>query len=373
MLETEIRDFSYFSHEFKDNYRKGVHRLRGLLSAPLTADQFAQNLGGVSVVFGTPEGREDRNSAELRSILLSSGAAEQAVETWLHGSYTFQKGDMDGLLSSMETCRELAGSAFLFRVVGKSGIAVGKLSVTLAGGDCRLYKDIKAVADSETAMDAVADSETAMAAVVNSETAMAAIAASSTAMTAIWQSETAVQAVKNNADAWATFTGASSAVMGKTVALLAGLDPSTYADMTAIAASSTAMTAVAASQTAMTAVAASQTAMTAVAASAIAMSAVSASSVAVAALKASPLCTVFNPTNQNAWRTDTFNGSGILIRISNLNASSAYYNIDNGSNTTITAQQVDPVKAYSSKLVVYWVDYSGPSDRGIYRIVLTGN
>jgi len=148
-----------------------------------------------------------------------------------------------------------------------------------------------------------------------------------TAMAAIWESATAIQAVQSNPTAWATFTGASSSVMGKTVAILAGLNPDSYADMTAIAASSTAMTAVAASSTAMTAVIASSTAlnavvtsstamaaviasptalnavvtsstaMTAVAASSTAMTAVAASSVALAALNASALKQTYTATS----------------------------------------------------------------------------
>ena len=76
-----------------------------------------------------------------------------------------------------------------------------------------------------------------------------------------------------------------SVSIGKmSVSLAAGLNPADYADMTAVAASSTAMTAVAASSTAMTAVAASSTAMTAVAASSTAMTAVAASAVALNAI-----------------------------------------------------------------------------------------
>ena len=40
----------------------------------------------------------------------------------------------------------------------------------------------------------------------------------------IWRSDTAIKALQANATAWKTFTGASSAVMGKTVAILANLD-----------------------------------------------------------------------------------------------------------------------------------------------------
>ena len=109
---------------------------------------------------------------------------------------------------------------------------------------------------------------------------MTAIVKSPVAMAALWRSDTAIKALQANATAWKTFTGATSAVMGKTVAILANLDPSGYADMTAIAASSTAMTAVAASSTAMAAVAASSTAMAAIAASTTARAAICASTVA---------------------------------------------------------------------------------------------
>ena len=103
-----------------------------------------------------------------------------------------------------------------------------------------------------------------MAAVINNATALNAVVSSSTAMTAIFRSSTAMTAVQNNASAWAIFSNASSAVMGKTVAELAGLNPSGYADMNAIASSSTAMAAIAASSTALNAIAASTTALDAI-------------------------------------------------------------------------------------------------------------
>ena len=111
-------------------------------------------------------------------------------------------------------------------------------------------------------------------------TAMAAIVAAPVAMAALWRSDTAIKALQANATAWKTFTGATSAVMGKTVAILAGLNPSSYADMTAIAASSTAMTAIIANSTALNAVVTSSTAMAAIAASATARAAICASTVA---------------------------------------------------------------------------------------------
>ena len=134
---------------------------------------------------------------------------------------------------------------------------------------------------------------------------MTAIVKSPVAMAAMWRSDTAIKALQANATAWKTFTGATSAVMGKTVAILANLDPSGYADMTAIASSQVAMAAIQKSQTALNAIAASSMAtakyaagaaglnpadyadMTAIAASQVAMAAVAASQVAMAAIAGS--------------------------------------------------------------------------------------
>gem|GEM_PF-3488911 len=137
-----------------------------------------------------------------------------------------------------------------------------------------------AVIGNATALNAVVTSSVAMTAVAASQVAIAAIVKSPVAMAAMWRSDTAIKALQANATAWKTFTGATSAVMGKTVAILANLDPSGYADMTAIASSQVAMTAVASSQVAMTAVASSQVAMAAIAASATARAAICASTVA---------------------------------------------------------------------------------------------
>ena len=125
---------------------------------------------------------------------------------------------------------------------------------------------------------------------------MTAVAASSTAMTAVAASQTAMAAIAT-----------SSMATAKYAASAAGLNPADYADMTELAASSTAMTAVAASSTAMTAVAASATAV----------SAMAASSVAKSALQASPLKKEYSWGGNN-WTANTLtavSGSGLLLKI----------------------------------------------------------
>ena len=271
MLGVNQSDFMSYMSALKSNYRKGVHRMEAILSNPTHAKEFAANLGGVSVVLGVPVNLPDRNSDKLLELLLGSDVADDAVETWLHQFYEFT--GWDDLLSDSARCKEMANNPLIWRAAGGSKLAVGKSIATLAGLSCSAYKDIDAVAASSTAMTAIIANSTALNAVVTSSTAMAAIVAAPVAMAALWRSDTAIKALQANATAWKTFTGASSSVMGKTVAILAGLNPSSYADMTAIAASSTAMTAVAASSAATSAIAASTTALTAIAGSTTALDA----------------------------------------------------------------------------------------------------
>ena len=244
-------DFMAYASALKSNYRKGVHRLETILSNPTMSAEFAANLGGVSVVLGVPISMPDRNSDKLLELLLGSAVADNAVETWLHQFYEFT--DWDDLLSDSARCKEMANNPLIWRAAGGSKLAVGKSVATLAGLSCSAYKDIDAVAASQVAMTAIVKSPVAMA--------------------AMWRSDTAIKALQANATAWKTFTGATSAVMGKTVAILANLDPSGYADMTAVAASQVAMAAVAASNTATKAIAASQTALNAIAGSTTALDA----------------------------------------------------------------------------------------------------
>ena len=197
---------------------------------------------------------------------------------------------------------------------------------------------------------------------------MAAVAASYVAVAAVYGSAVAVDAVKANETAWATLAGATSAVMGKAVAVLSGLNPDSYADMTAVASSSTAMTAIASSQTAMAAVAASQTAMAAIAASQTAMTAVASSNTARTAitnsataknaLASSPLKKTVTKGNGNGWENRTIrNGMGYLISCYNANsggeAGSTWYKLD-GAQTSQPAGTTNVGKFFTSSLAIYW-------------------
>ena len=260
MLGVNQSDFMSYMSALKSNYRKGVHRMEAILSNPTHAKEFAANLGGVSVVLGVPVNLPDRNSDKLLELLLGSDVADDAVETWLHQFYEFT--GWDDLLSDSARCKEMANNPLIWRAAGGSKLAVGKSIATLAGLSCADYADI----------DAVAASQVAIAAIVKSPVAMA----------AMWRSDTAIKALQANATAWKTFTGATSAVMGKTVAILANLDPSGYADMTAIASSQVAMTAVIGNATALNAVVTSSVAMAAIQKSQTALNAIAASSMATA-------------------------------------------------------------------------------------------
>ena len=430
MIKKIQQDFSYYSHEFKDNYRKGVHRLRTILASRAQAQAFVSNAGGVAVVLGYEPETPDKNAQELYALLAASPYIDDAVQTFLGSIYEAGAESQDAMYSDSARCLEILHDPVLSRAAGAGTVSAGKWIATLAGQSCNLYRDMNAVAASDIAMTAVAASETAMAAVVSnatalnalvtsqvalnavaaSETAMAAVignvtalnavvtsqlamnavAASETAMTAViantaafntvvtshvamnavassyvavaavYESAVAVEAVKANETAWSTLTGASSAVMGKAAAKLVGLNPADYADMDAIAASSTAMAAieksqvakdaiaasdmatakyavgaaglkpadyanmaaVAASQTAMAAIASSSTAMAAIASSQTAMAAIASSSIALNTIAASTtaLDAIYAKKKRMSGASASLSGKFIILQISNDNA-----------------------------------------------------
>ena len=448
MIKKIQQDFSYYSHEFKDNYRKGVHRLRTILASRAQAQAFVSNAGGTAVVLGYEPETPDKNAQELYTLLAASPYIDDAVQTFLGSIYEAGAESQDAMYSDSARCLEILHDPVMSRAAGVGTVSAGKWIAALAGQSCAAYTDIAAVAASETAMaavvsnatalnavvtsqvalNAVAASETAMAAVIGnatalnvvatSQAAMNAVAASETAMTAliantaafntvvtshvamnavassyvavaaVYESAVAVEAVKANETAWATLTGATSAVMGKAAAKLAGLNPADYADMDAIASSSTAMAAiignstalnavvssstamaaiianstalnvVVSSSAAMSAVAASQTAMTAVASSNTARTAITNSATAKNALDSSPLKTTVTKGNGNGWENRTIrNGMGYLISCYNANsggeAGSTWYKLD-GAQTSQPAGTTNVGKFFTSSLAFYW-------------------
>ena len=165
MLGVNQLDFINYCNALKGNYRKGVHKMETLLENPTHAKEFAKNLGGVSVVLGTPVGKEDRNSETLRSMLLASDVANDAVYTWMGQYYEFDS--WDELLGDEDRCKAMMANELMWRALSASGVAMGKTVATLAGLSCSAYDDMSAVAASSTAMTAVASSSTAMQALYN--------------------------------------------------------------------------------------------------------------------------------------------------------------------------------------------------------------
>ena len=318
MLDNDMIEFLTYRNAMKSNYRKGVHALRCILNNRKQAETFAGSLGGVSVVLGVSQ--PDGNSEALRALLEGSAVIDQATLTWLKNWWPEQCGSWDTLAADQGRCSTIATDPFLWERVGVSPVGAGKILAGLVGQDSRNFAAMQAVASSATAMQAVAVSPVAIAAIYRSDVAlsavdsevsaaatfygadsvamgkavvilagldpagyadMSAVAASATAMSAVAANYVALVALYSNAEALSTaqgttvgaaaLAGAGSVATGKAAVKLAGLDPADFADMAAVAASSTAMAAVAASATA--------------------RSALNGASVARQALKASPLAT----------------------------------------------------------------------------------
>ena len=275
MLKKIQQDFSYYSHEFKDNYRKGVHRLRTILASRAQAQAFVSNAGGVAVVLGYEPETPDKNAQELYALLAASPYIDDAVQTFLGSIYEAGAESQDVMYSDSARCLEILHDPVMARAAGAGAVSAGKWITTLAGQSCDAYRDITAVAASATAMNAVAASATAM----------NAVAANSPAVAAIFRTKTALDIVKSNQSAWATLVACTDGVLTPAVCDLAGIDPTDYADgMTAVAASETAMTAVAASETAIKAIAASYNGIAAIYSNATALAKWNAKPSAVSAI-----------------------------------------------------------------------------------------
>ena len=318
MLDNDMIEFLTYRNAMKSNYRKGVHALRCILNNRKQAETFAGSLGGVSLVLGVSQ--PDGNSEALRALLEGSAVIDQATLTWLKNWWPEQCDSWDTVAADQGRCNTIATDKLLWRGVGASPVGAGKILAGLVGQDSHNFAAMQAVASSATAMQAVAASPVAIAAIYRSDVAlsavdsevsaaatfygadsvamgkavvilagldpagyadMSAVAASATAMSAVAANYVALAALYSNAEALSTaqgttvgaaaLAGAGSVATGKAAVKLAGLDPDDFADMAAVAASSTAMAAVAASATA--------------------RSALNGSSAARQALKASPLAT----------------------------------------------------------------------------------
>ena len=379
MLDNDMIEFLTYRNAMKSNYRKGVHALRCILNNRKQAETFAGSLGGVSLVLGVSQ--PDGNSEALRALLEGSAVIDQATLTWLKNWWPEQCGSWDTLAADQGRCSTIATDPFLWERVGVSPVGAGKILAGLVGQDSRNFAAMQAVASSATAMQAVA--------------------ASPVAIAAIYRSDVALSAADSEVSAAATFYGADSVAMGKAVVILAGLDPAGYADMSAVAANYVALvvlysnaealsiaqgTTVGAAALAgagsvatgkaavklagldpddfadMAAVAASSTAMAAVAASATARSAIAGSSAAREELKKSPLIvekTGIIPSGSTYWNSTGITLTsikGVLIATSAGNSDNALTILAIDDATLTTDEQTRNAAPKNNSGYLSWID-----------------
>ena len=251
---------------------------------------------------------------------------------------------MTAVAASQVAMAAVAASSVAMAAVAASQVAMAAIIANATALNAVVTSSVAmaAIQKSQTALSAIAASSMAtakyaagaaglnpadyadMTAIASSQVAMAAIVKSPVAMAAMWRGDTAIKALQANATAWKTFTGASSAVMGKTVAILANLDPSGYADMTAIAAS--------------------QVAMAAIAGSGKARVAITNSSVALAALASSPLKKSVSTSAYNGnYAKLVTNGPCFIISATHNNSGWTF-----GVRYVYTSETASGAKTYSS-------------------------
>ena len=188
---------------------------------------------------------------------------------------------------------------------------VGQGLATFGGHDHEVFEGLETIDDvssNEEAMDVLVDDERVYVEIARSITAMESQSAHQIAMDRVAATETVRDVVRDSDLAFGTVAGVNMAI-GKFVVGDAGLDPTEYADMDAVAASETAMDTVAASEAAMDTVAASETAMDTVTATETAMDTVAESETAMDVVMASEMArTVYAQSDYivpNVWERDT--------------------------------------------------------------------
>ena len=172
----------------------------------------------------------------IREMSLRNALLQRSDNDWLDGLLA-EKPEYEGSL------RMVVGMSAWMYDIANSPFAMRTLAASEAGS--------REVSASATAMREVSASEVAVAAIIGTDQALATVVASAVAMSAISASAVARDAIKNNPTAYASVLGNHMAV-GKFAVGAAGLDPAPFADIEAVAASSTAMQAVAASTAART-------------------------------------------------------------------------------------------------------------------------
>lgn len=178
MIQTTQLDFLTYTLAFKNNYEKGINRLKAILQSPSQANALVNNLGGVSAIFGAPVDAPDPNSEELIQIIHNSPYAAQAAKTWLDDFYTF--GTWDDLLQDDGKRKKILNTPTHIRAVMSS------------------REGARAVIDNPEYVHEIVTSPTAMDAIVASPTIMAEMAASPTVMAEMVKSEMVLRAICAN-------------------------------------------------------------------------------------------------------------------------------------------------------------------------------
>ena len=224
-----------------------------------------------------------------------------------------------------------------------NGTTSGAQMQTLLADSTRLAAFTALLSDMPVQCTRMAASSTAMAAVASSSTAMAAVAASRTARAAVIASSTAMAAINANDQAVRIW------MLNGT-----GLSYTNYANVAAVAASSTAMTAVIASSTAMAAVAASKTALLACWNSETALTALRGSSTAVSALIASPFKSSLGSNAPSGLQSTMLAGKTILVRSYNGSGSDTNYLRNKYANGGLVGDvTISSTTSYTTNMVAF--------------------
>lgn len=264
-MESSSINLINWTNYLKGNYAKGVERLRMMLGEPNLYSRLLADFEALCVVCAM----QDRSSADMCAAVKGSGKGDEVAEAYAglagyDGLAALAASAEAGVLVNMLSMSEAAAAAIFADSSAEGRIASDEEALLAIAGSAPA---LSASAGSDALVDALVSSGEAVGVITSSQGTLAAVLSSEEMAEAMMSSPTGLAGLEGS-DAAKEIIYASDTLkpmyLGKHIASMAGLDPSDYADISALAADSAGLSAVASSSAAMADIAGSAEALNAV-------------------------------------------------------------------------------------------------------------
>ena len=181
MPGSENTEYNIYYNLFKNNYRKGVHALYGILNTPILAEEFLNSPGALAAILSVDI---DKNSTELAQCLAHSNHLDAAIETWI--KLINPEFDLEFSYTNILTDEKIQN-------------AILQSSILAAIGESQ--EGIEAILANEAFWNKILNSYTAMRALISSNLAIQYILQNLEIKSSLFTNKNAIKAIVESQDA----------------------------------------------------------------------------------------------------------------------------------------------------------------------------